>query len=52
MLVHTVIMRRYVNKMFNTIVTEMAKGNFSFLILIVGIIQVILMWRNNRDNKS
>ena len=29
----------------NTIIEEMTKGNFSFLILIVGIIQVILMIR-------
>lgn len=34
------------------IVTEMARGNFSFLILIVGIIQCFLMIRNTRKNKD
>lgn len=29
--------------MFKTIIEEMAKGNFSFLILVVGVIQTILM---------
>lgn len=29
--------------MFDTIITEMLKGNFSFLILIVGIAQLIVM---------
>ena len=34
--------------MIEVIVSEMAKGNFSFAILIVGIIQVFVMLRNNR----
>lgn len=34
------------------VISEMAKGNFSFLILVVGIIQVILMWRNGRNGRS
>lgn len=34
------------------IVTEMSRGNFSFLILIVGIIQCFLMIRNTRKNKE
>lgn len=29
--------------MFQTIIDEMTKGNFSFAILIVGIIQLIIM---------
>ena len=32
------------------IIEEMARGNFSFPILVVGIIQLILMVRNNRGN--
>lgn len=28
---------------FNTIISEMNKGNFSFLILVVGIVQSIIM---------
>lgn len=35
--------------MIETIVNEMVKGNFSFAILVVGIIQVVLMWRNGRS---
>lgn len=31
------------NKMFSVILEEMLKGNFSFLILIVGILQLIAM---------
>lgn len=38
-------------KVVETIVTEMGKGNFSFLILVVGIIQVILMAKNNGGKK-
>lgn len=30
------------------IIEEMAKGNFSFLILIVGVIQIIVMLRRRR----
>lgn len=32
--------------MLQTIVDEMTKGNFSFLILVVGVLQLILMWKN------
>lgn len=28
-----------------TILNEMSKGNFSFLILVVGVMQLIVMWR-------
>lgn len=31
--------------MIETIITEMGKGNFSFLILIVGIVQAVIMIR-------
>ena len=31
--------------MFETIVHEMLCGNFSFLILVVGIVQIVLMLR-------
>jgi hypothetical protein len=31
--------------MIEVIVQEMAKGNFSFAILLVGIAQLIVMWR-------
>lgn len=32
-----------------TIIEEMSRGNFSFLILVVGIVQVIVMiWRRRR----
>jgi hypothetical protein len=32
--------------MISNIITEMTKGNFSFLILVVGIVQVIIMLKN------
>lgn len=32
--------------MLQTIIEEMKRGNFSFLILVVGILQLILMWKN------
>lgn len=35
-------------RMIDVIVSEMAKGNFSFAILVVGIMQLIVMWRANR----
>lgn len=40
--------------MIDTIITEMAKGNFSFAILVVGILQLIVMIRTSRkkDNKK
>jgi hypothetical protein len=32
-----------------TIIEEMGRGNFSFLILVVGIVQVVVMiWRRRR----
>ena len=34
--------------MIDTIITEMAKGNFSFAILVVGILQLIVMIKANR----
>lgn len=34
--------------MIDTIISEMAKGNFSFAILIVGILQLIVMIKANR----
>lgn len=33
-------------EMIENIITEMGKGNFSFLILIVGILQLIAMYRS------
>ena len=34
---------------FVTILDEMGRGNFSFLILIVGILQLIAMLKKNKD---
>ena len=31
--------------MIQTIITEMGRGNFSFLILVIGILQLIVMLR-------
>ena len=39
---------REIVKLVHVIIEEMGKGNFSFLILIVGIIQVFVMLRNQR----
>lgn len=38
----------------DTIIAEMAKGNFSFAILVVGILQLIVMIKANRkkDDKK
>lgn len=38
--------------MIETIVSEMGKGNFSFLILVVGVLQLVVMIRNGRKNKN
>ena len=38
--------------MIETIVSEMGKGNFSFLILVVGILQLVVMIKNGRKNKN
>ena len=38
--------------MIETIVSEMGKGNFSFLILVVGVLQLVVMIRNGRRNKN
>lgn len=40
--------------MIDVIISEMAKGNFSFAILVVGILQLIVMIRTSRkkDNKK
>lgn len=35
-----------------TIIEEMANGNFSFAILIIGIAQLFTMIKNRRDNKN
>ena len=37
--------------MFKTIIDEMFKGNFSFLILIIGILQLIVMCRKGKKDK-
>ena len=37
-----------ITDMIQTIVSEMGRGNFSFLILVVGILQLIAMLRNRR----
>ena len=34
-----------------TIVSEMAKGNFSFLILIVGLLQLLVMIKKTKKKK-
>lgn len=34
--------------MIQVILTEIRRGNFSFLILVVGIVQLIVMLRNTR----
>ena len=34
--------------MIETIIDEMRRGNFSFLILAVGIAQLIVMWRKRK----
>jgi len=34
--------------MIETIITEMGRGNFSFLILVVGIAQLIVMCRKKK----
>lgn len=36
---------------FNTIISEMIKGNFSFAILLVGIAQLVVMIINSRKKK-
>ena len=38
--------------MVHNIVSEMVKGNFSFLILAVGIVQTCVMIRNNIKNRD
>ena len=38
--------------MIETIVNEMGKGNFSFLILVVGILQLVVMIRNGMRKKK
>lgn len=35
--------------MVHVIIEEMGKGNFSFLILVVGVLQLFLMWKNGRQ---
>lgn len=37
--------------MIQTIIMEMTKGNFSFLILVVGILQCVLMIALNKRRK-
>ena len=37
-----------ITDMIQTIVSEMGRGNFSFLILVVGILQLMAMLRNSR----
>lgn len=36
--------------LIETIIAEMQRGNFSFLILVVGVAQLIVMLRNSRKN--
>lgn len=38
--------------MIHTIIVEMTRGNFSFAILIVGILQLIIMIRNGKNNDA
>lgn len=43
----------FMEENMRVIIEEMAKGNFSFLILVVGIAQLIVMVRrNNNDNNK
>ena len=37
-----------ITDMIQTIVAEIGRGNFSFLILVVGILQLVAMLRNSR----
>lgn len=37
--------------MIQTIIDEMGKGNFSFLILVVGIVQLVVMFLNMKANR-
>lgn len=37
---------------FKTVIIEMTKGNFSFLILVVGVIQIFLMIANLKVSKK
>ena len=41
-----------VTDMIQTIISEMGNGNFSFLILVVGIAQLIVMVRNGRRQNN
>ena len=41
-----------ITDMIQTIVEEMGRGNFSFLILVVGILQLVAMLRNSRGVDS
>lgn len=38
--------------MIETICSEMGKGNFSFLILVVGVLQLVVMIWNGRKGKN
>lgn len=38
--------------MIQTIIDEMGKGNFSFLILVVGVLQLVVMLRNSREKRK
>ena len=41
-----------ITDMIQTIISEMGNGNFSFLILVVGIAQLIVMVRNGRRQNN
>ena len=43
---------RYTMFMIRNIIEEMYNGNFSFLILVVGFLQLVLMYKNYRENKK
>lgn len=38
--------------MIKVIIDEMSKGNFSFLILIIGILQLVVMCKKGREKKK
>ncbi len=42
----------FMEENMRVIIEEMAKGNFSFLILVVGIAQLIVMLKNYLENKK
>lgn len=42
----------FMEENMRVIIEEMAKGNFSFLILVIGVAQLIVMLKNYLENKK